>query len=422
MNSWKLASASMFGVLSVAPHCAIAQDDPPIVEGLPEHLIYRYTQGPAQNKPLSSQEYLYAKQRRWEAGRTLRVCLFGGNRSVATLIREVAGEWNNYSTIKLDFGPPQAWYNCLSPQSGFFQIRIGFSERGYWSAVGDDSEGYLDNVAPSMNLESFNRIYTELKFPSVAVTAQATPYHKATIRHEFGHALGLLHEHQNPLLKCIDQIKLTGPDNVYDYLARPPNGWTPEQVDRNLGFVGQTDPDFVAGDPNLKSVMMYALPRQIFKDDAVAACAVPVNYEISEKDKQILARIYPAATGAQVTLDLALSTSGVKPLPRVMSAPARDDLLERITVDLESGDTFVRRDARVRLADLLQKGATPSDVSGLVERMGTSSYRFQLGVAVALASAKGKVPLDNVTRQRLTRQASSVGDPTLKRNLQSIVR
>jgi hypothetical protein len=49
------------------------------------------------------------------------------------------------------------------------------------------------------------------------------------VTHEFGHALGAVHEHQNPAA----EIPWDKP-KVYDYYAGAPNFWTKEQVEINL--------------------------------------------------------------------------------------------------------------------------------------------------------------------------------------------
>lgn len=421
-----------FAFFMISPQAG-AQDPAVVAEGLPEHLIYLYTKPAAKQelvtipaaKPgpaLTPPRQLYDGSRRWETGRTLRVCLFGANKSVATLVREVASEWNQFSSTILDFGPAGSWNNCLSPQSGFFQIRIGFSERGYWSVVGKDSESLLDPMVPSMNLEAFNRIYSEAKFPSATVLAQADAYHKAAIRHEFGHALGLLHEHQNPTLNCFDEMKWTGPGNVFEYFSGPPNHWSEEQVTRNLGFIGQTDPQYVAGASDPKSVMMYALASNIFKSGSASKCYISKNFEISTKDKEVIAAIYPKSTTPIAQTDVALSTANIKPLPKFVSLPVGEDLLTRVIVDLESNDTYTRRDARVRLADLLSKGIPKDDLTGLVLKMDGASYRYQLGVATALANTSSKVQFDTLTRDKLIQRAKGAKEITLKQQLRVAVK
>lgn len=395
-----------------------------MIDRLPEHLLYLYTQPVGAAGPSLAENQLTATKRRWEDGRTLRVCLFGGNATVAKLIRDTASEWNKYGNITFDFGPEGAWYNCLAPTQGSFQIRIGFTDRGFWSAVGNDAEVRLLPLQPSMNFADFNSLYTDLRQAPGVVASVAAPYHLAVIRHEFGHALGLLHELQNPSLNCMQQIKWQGPGNVYDYLAKPPNGWSPGEVERNLGYVGAVDPDYKSEAPDIKSIMMYSMPPEIFLEGTKSDCYAAVNYAISQKDREIVAKIYPpnlrnASAGAS---ELHPSSANLISLPRFIDPPNRRDLVARAVIDLQSPDKFIRRDARARLTEVMTRGITNDEISDLVKQMHGSPYRFQLGVAYALAQAHGAIKLGQALKDELLQLSKRTSDLTLKQNLQAAAR
>ncbi|MGK5022168.1 hypothetical protein [Janthinobacterium lividum] len=404
----------------LSPRALHAQQTSVIVEALPEHLQYLYSRPVPSNASVrKSDQVMVPGARQWENGRTLRVCLFSGNQTVATLIAEVAGEWNQYSGVKFDFGKERGWYNCLSPASGHFQIRIGFSERGYWSTMGRDSEMLMDALAPSMNLEHFNLKYTESKFAQGQVVAQADAYDKAVIRHEFGHALGLVHELQNPNLRCADEIKWEGPNNVFDYFAGPPNYWQRDKVKFNLDVDSQAEN--IVGEGDKDSNLKYWLPAQVFKKGENSPCYSNVNYEISRLDKKGVAIMYPPNTGTAPTGELNIAGATIKAMPKSASAPTRDDALSRAKVDLESSDVFIRRDARARLADLMP-AASSSEINGLIEDMRGSSYRYKLGVAVALANQRSKLALSSGARERLSQELTAAKDITLKNNLRAASR
>jgi hypothetical protein len=386
------------------------------IEALPEHLVYLYSNDFGA-PPDDVQRQLFANARRWEIGRVLRVCTFGGNEVVATLIRQAASEWNQYSGVKFEFGSAASGFNCLDPRSGYFQVRIGFFGRGYWSALGNDSETRLDAHAPSMNLEGFNRIYSPGRMSSSTVFAQADRYHIATIKHEFGHALALLHEHQNPGLNCHAEINWDGAGNVYEFLAQPPNSWTRDMVDRNLGFIAQTDPDYVSGKSDPSSIMMYSLPAQVFRR-ANSPCQVDRNFDISDKDRQIVGKIYPISrpTNAPAPSDLNLASAKIRPAVAPVTVSEFQDAKERILADLQSDDVIVRRDARARLADILSKLPT-AEATELIQRAQNGSYRLQLGLAVGVNNAPATFRLSSEAKSVLVDSAKAAKDSTLRAEL-----
>ena len=102
----------------------------------------------------------------WMNGSTLRVRFIGGTAAEQNTAREQAGWWSQVANLKFDFNnAPNA------------EIRIKFDPNdGAWSYVGTDSRSIPVNE-PTMNLGFLDG---------------------GTAAHEFGHAIGLAHEHQNP--------------------------------------------------------------------------------------------------------------------------------------------------------------------------------------------------------------------------------
>jgi hypothetical protein len=384
-------------------------------EELPEQLLYLYSRERDQD-PSHVQRQLYAAGRRWEQGRVLKVCFFGGNEVVAALVRESASEWNKYSGVRLDFGPMGGWYNCLDPRIGHSQVRIGFYGEGYWSAIGTDSEMRFDPQSPTMNFEGFNRLYSSPRLIAGQTPQTVPANHISTIKHEFGHALGLLHEHQNPKLGCRNEIRFTGPGNIYEFYGASPNFWPPDRVDRNIGFIEVTDPDYVSGEADPKSIMMYAFPQQVLLQGRNSPCFAGANHAISVKDQRIVAKLYPVAATPQQVNDTDLRAAKFRPVASSIAQQESEDLTSRVLADLESDDAYVRRDARARLADILAKLSQPATAE-LIKRSAKGSYRFQLGVALAINHASPQLTLSQEARTTLSAQALVAKDPTLKAQL-----
>lgn len=422
----RLAIHCFLSLVVAAGASAASADDssPPVAETVPEHLAYLYTVASDTDDALHQ---LYAEKRTWQAGDTLKVCFFGGNPVVKKLIAEVAAEWAAHAAIKLDFREASGWRSCTDARAGFSKIRIGFGERGYWSAVGTDSVDLLNIHQPSMNLQRFdfrygpNQAIGDVLLNEENVVGLSALRDRGTILHEFGHALGLLHEHQNPTLDCNKEIIWSGEGNVYDYYARPPNEWTPEKVDRNLAAVKLTDPDYKAGDADPDSIMMYSQPAAILKKGKDSHCYVAEKNVLSSKDKLLIAKIYPKS--ATPVSDSSFTTAPGRATPvQLPASPLRtEDLLARIRTDLVSTEPSVRREARRQLALELENGDAELMTRLVGEAAAGKSYREQLGVLVAIDKAKslprlGKDQQSSV-QAAMKSIAEGVDDPTLRQSV-----
>ena len=113
-------------------------------------------------------------------------------------IMEWASEWSKYCAIQ---------FHKIDTAIGS-DIRVNFSQRGSWSYIGTD--------ATQIPLESFTM---NLGFVD-----------KATVLHEFGHALGLIHEHQSPFRGGYEWDK----EAVIRALSGPPNYWDRERIENNI--------------------------------------------------------------------------------------------------------------------------------------------------------------------------------------------
>ena len=103
------------------------------------------------------------------------------------------------------------------------------------------------------------------------------------VLHEFGHALGLIHEHQNPR----GGIKWNKPAVIAD-LSGPPNNWDPETIEHNIFKKYQVrEVDATKVDP--ASIMMYPIPATWTLDGFSAG----FNSALSADDKTQIKKVYP---------------------------------------------------------------------------------------------------------------------------------
>jgi len=199
----------------------------------------------------------------WPAGATLRICFLDGDPTVQEQVVATAQTWTQYANLK---------FNFLTKSDPEAHIRISFLRRGSWSAVGRDAlnRAVYGAGAPTMN-------YGWLKPAS-----PADDYY--VVLHEFGHALGLIHEHQSPASGIQWQRSAVIAD-----LSGPPNSWPVPYIEANVlnKYGAGTITQFTAFDP--QSIMVYAIPSKWTVGDA----AYPINKVLSASDIDFIRRCYP---------------------------------------------------------------------------------------------------------------------------------
>lgn len=128
--------------------------------------------------PTSSQaKAALVKGSKWQSGDTISISFIDGTDEQKALVRKFAPEWTMH-LANLRF----AW---LEPPNT--DIPISFANPGSWSVIGTTCR----NVPQDQATMNFGWL-------TPGVTDEEA---RRVILHEFGHALGLIHEHQNPLVK-----------------------------------------------------------------------------------------------------------------------------------------------------------------------------------------------------------------------------
>lgn len=253
--------------------------------------------------------------RRWQPGEVVTVAFNGGSPELRDSIARAATEWSKFANLRFNFWSDAGHqkYREWSPNDQRYQahIRIGFDDRGFWSFVGRESidKAVTKPSQASMNFEGFDEI-----LPS---------YWEWVVLHEFGHAIALQHEHQNPLSTCetefrwtddpgyIPTVTSTGafiPDaqrrrpGVYTVLGGPPNKWKKKDVDFNLRkLVFTTDIDAEPFDP--QSIMKYYLESWMFRSGTGSTCYTQQALHLSSGDQAVAKRHYPADVAAAPSRD-----------------------------------------------------------------------------------------------------------------------
>jgi hypothetical protein len=101
--------------------------------------------------------------------------------------------------------------------------------------------------------------------------------------HEFGHALGCIHEHQSPKEHLHWNKKA-----VYAAFSGPPNYWSKDDIDNNI--LKKYSPKGIAASAfDINSIMLYQFDASLFTDHK----ATPQNYALSEEDKTFIRTMYP---------------------------------------------------------------------------------------------------------------------------------
>ena len=115
-----------------------------------------------------------------------------------------------------------------------------------------------------------------------------------TYRHEFGHALGLKHEHQLP-----NHDIVWNKEYIYNHYAQS-DGWDRATVDRNI-FDKLSSSSSIYSEPDIKSIMCYSIPASFIQSGDVSS--FPYNTVLSDIDKKFISYIYPdyvLKTGAEL--------------------------------------------------------------------------------------------------------------------------
>jgi Astacin (Peptidase family M12A) len=196
--------------------------------------------------------------KKWRAASTLTIGFVGNpDPIVKERIIDKAKLWLPHINLTFDF-----------VENGPAKIRIATTwGLGSWSYIGTDAL-LIEEPQPTMNFGWLRPDTSDEEYERVVV-------------HEFGHALGAIHEHQHP-----DAGIPWDTDKVYAYYADT-NGWNQDEVDNNI-FAKYDHSQLNSSEYDPASIMHYAVPNALTMGD----WEVPWNTSLSDLDKAFMEKLY----------------------------------------------------------------------------------------------------------------------------------
>jgi hypothetical protein len=232
--------------------------------------------------------------RTWDNGSVIRIKFMpGGSKNLRDRVIQNAKEWEKYANLK---------FNFVADTASNTQLRIKLGKgSGHNSAVGTEANFRSQNMQ-TMNFDTlyfadFDYYLAKLKRKGVNPPYDLSqlmdemkmdPFHwsvpelRRVVMHEFGHAIGLLHEQSYP-----GAVNWKKTDSIYNYYLES-QGWDKDKVDFNVFEVSnQFYTNGTSYDP--KSIMHYSIQPWETND----GYAIKDNYELSAGDKMLIAALYP---------------------------------------------------------------------------------------------------------------------------------
>lgn len=286
----------------------------------------------------------------WANGTTLRVRFLEGSSEQQQLAMTQARWWSESANLRF-----------VVSDATDAEIRIAFDPGdGAWSYIGTDCRS-IPTDQPTMNLGFMDG---------------------GTAAHEFGHAIGMGHEHQNPQ----GGLQWNEPEVIRD-LSGPPNSWTVAQIRNNV--LSKYSVDQVHGtvfDPD--SIMLYAFPSRW----TINGVGTHQNDVLSPTDRSFIAINYPGAGTPPPTAARPLTVNGPA-LADEIGAPGEEDLFT-FTVD-NPGQHVVTTDGKT---DVVMKLYGPDSPTRLIAEDDDGGVGLNPRIARTLAAGSYLVQIRHYNR------------------------
>lgn len=201
--------------------------------------------------------------RLWKIGAVIPVSFVsGGSHALREKIVYYLKQWEQHGNVR---------FNMVDSSSAG-AIRIAITDSGSsWSYIG------TDHLAIPKDQHTMEFGWLDDNSPDAEI--------RRVVIHEFGHAIGCIHEHQNPSVSIPwDKPK------VYEYYSK--RGWDKATVDNNI-FDTYDKESTNYSEFDRQSIMLYAIPEEL----TIGDYSVGWNSDLSAMDKQHIGVVYPKTDG-----------------------------------------------------------------------------------------------------------------------------
>jgi hypothetical protein len=196
----------------------------------------------------------------WVNGAKLRISFLGGDKDLQEKVIRAANQWLETANLQFDFG---SWEES--------EIRISFEKnQGAWSYVGADAL----NIPQDSATMNFGWLTQNSSEEEIALT----------VLPQFGHALGLYNEHQNPSAEIPWDV-----ENIKKELSGSPNFWNEEQIDRQFFQKWPSNAFPIKKDFDSESVMFQKVNQKWLNIELTDR----KKTTLSHGDKVFVGKLYP---------------------------------------------------------------------------------------------------------------------------------